>query len=170
MTRMAQLTFDDIEIGACIGTIDKGVMTTAHIFRWSAAVENFHRIHYDWRFATGHDQLPDVLVNGSWKQHVLVQLVKDALGPAGWLWKLKFRYKKMDIAGDSIRGRAEVVAKEVIDGLGFVTLRIVLTDQNDQVSTAGHAIGVLPVQGGRPVPYPFVRKPAYDALTPPADA
>jgi hypothetical protein len=63
-----------------------------------------------------------------------------------------------------------VVAKEVVDGLGFVTLRIVLTDQNDQVSTAGHAIGVLPVQGGRPVPYPFVRKPAYDALTLPADA
>jgi len=26
------------------------------------------------------------------------------------------------------------------------------------------------VQGGRPVPYPFVRKPAYDALTLPADA
>ena len=94
---MTQVWFDDVDIGACIGTIDKGVMTTAHIMRWSAAVENFHRIHYDWRFATGHDKLPDVLVNGSWKQHVLVQLVKDSLGPGGWLWKLKFRYKKMDV-------------------------------------------------------------------------
>jgi len=167
---MTQVWFDDVDIGACIRTIDKGVMTTAHIMRWSAAVENFHRIHYDWRFATGHDKLPDVLVNGSWKQHVLVQLVKDSLGPGGWLWKLKFRYKKMDVAGDRIRGRADVLAKNVIDGLGFVTLRLVLTDQNDRVSTAGHAIGVLPLRGGPAVPYPFVRKPAYDALTFPADA
>jgi acyl dehydratase len=166
---MANLTFDDVGIGDCIGTIDKGVMTTAHIMRWSAAVENFHRIHYDHRFATAHDKLPDVLINGSWKQHVLVQLVKDSLGPEGWLWKIRFRYKKMDVAGDAISGRADVVAKEIVDGLGFVTLRVVLTDQNGQVSTAGYAIGVLPVRGGPRVPYPFVRKPAYVALQLPAD-
>ena len=75
----------------------------------------------------------------------------------------------MDVAGDSISGRADVVAKEVVDGLGFVTLRVVLTDQNGQVSTAGYAIGVLPVRGGPPVPYPFVRKPAFDAVQLPAD-
>ena len=166
---MADIHFDDIAIGSCIGTIDKGVMTTTHIMRWSAAVENFHRIHYDYRFATGHDKLPDVLVNGSWKQHVLVQLVKDSLGPGGWLWKIRFRYRKMDVANDTIRGRAEVVAKQVVDGMGFVTLRVVLTDQNDQVSTAGYAIGVLPLRGGPAVPYPFVRRPGYDAVQMPAD-
>ena len=166
---MTTLTIDDVEIGACIGTIDKGTMTTAHIMRWSAAVENFHRIHYDHRFATGHDKLPDVLINGSWKQNVLVQLVKDSLGADGWLWKIRFRYKKMDVAGDAISGRADVVAKEIVDGLGFVTLRVVLTDQNGQLSTAGYAIGVLPVRGGPPVPYPFVRKPAFDAVQLPPD-
>ena len=144
-------------------------MTTAHIVRWSAAVENWHRIHYDLPFATGHDKLPNVLINGSWKQHVLVQLCKDSLGPGGWLWKIRFRYMKMDVAGDAIRGRAEVVAREVVEGLGFVTLRVVLSDQNDAVSTAGYAIGVLPLRGGPAVPYPFVRKPAYDAIRLPAD-
>ena len=167
---MATLYLDDVAIGAQIGALDKGVMSTAYIMRWSAAVENFHRIHYDYRFATEHDKLPDVLINGSWKQHVLVQLVKDSLGPDGWLWKLKFRYKKMDVAGDSIRARAEVVAKDIVEGLGFVTLRVVLTDQNDQVSTAGYAIGVLPVRGGRAVPYPFVRNSAYDAIQLPVDS
>lgn len=166
---MTNLYIDDVEIGSCIGTLDKGVMSTAHIMRWSAAVENFHRIHYDYRFATGHDKLPDLLINGSWKQHVLVQLVKDSLGQGGWLWKIKFRYKKMDVAGDSIRARAEVVAKQVIEGMGFVTLRVVLTDQNDQISTVGYAIGVLPVRGGASVPYPFARKPGYDAVQLPAD-
>jgi hydroxyacyl-ACP dehydratase HTD2-like protein with hotdog domain len=28
---------------------------TTRIVRWSAAVENWHRIHYDLPFATGHE-------------------------------------------------------------------------------------------------------------------
>jgi acyl dehydratase len=163
------MDFDDVRIGVRIGELDKGRISTAHIMRWSAAVENWHRIHYDWRFATGHDKLPDVLINGSWKQHVLVQLVKDSLGEEGWPWKIKFRYKKMDVAGDSIRASAEVQDKHAVDGLGFITLRIVLTNQNREVSTAGWAVGVLPLKGGRKVPYPFVAKPQYDVVQMPAD-
>ena len=53
--------------------------------------------------------------------------------------------------------------------LEFVVLKLVLTDQNDAVSTAGYAIGVLPLPGGAPVPYPFVPKPAYAAVEMPAD-
>jgi len=163
------LQSSDLVVGARAGELDKGPITTAHIMRWSAAVENWHRIHYDYRFATGHDKLPDVLINGSWKQHVLVQLVKDALGVDGWLWKIKFRYRKMDIAGDTIRATAEVVDKQEIDGLSFVTLRVVLTNQNGEVSTAGFAIGVLPLPGGPKVPYPFVPKPAYGDVRMPDD-
>lgn len=163
------LQWNEIAVGARAGALDKGPVTTAHIMRWSAAVENWHRIHYDYRFATVHDKLPDVLINGSWKQHVLVQLAKDALGPDGWLWKIKFRYKRMDVAGEPIRGHAEVVAKQEIGGFGFVTLRMVLTSANDEVSTGGFAIGVLPLPGGAKVPYPFVPAPAFDAVRMPPD-
>ena len=45
--------------------------------RWSAATENWHPLHFDWKYATEHDGLPDVLVSGSWKQHVLIQLLSD---------------------------------------------------------------------------------------------
>ena len=166
---MASLYFDDVEIGSQLGAIDKGVMTTTHIMRWSAAIENFHRIHYDHPFATGHDKLPGVLINGSWKQHVLVQMLKDSLGRDGWLWRLNFRYKKMDIAGDTVRGTAEVIGKQIVDGLGFIILHVKLVDQNGAVSTGGTAIGVLPVRGGPVVPYPFVPKTAYDAVQMPAD-
>lgn len=163
------MQWSDLVPGARSRELDKGPITTAHIMRWSAAVENWHRIHYDHRFATGHDKLPDVLINGSWKQHVLVQLVKDTLGPDAWLWKIKFRYKKMDVAGDSIRAGAEVVARQAVGGLGFVTLRVVLTNQNAEVSTAGYAIGVMPLPGGPAVPYPFVPKAEYEAVRMPAD-
>ena len=36
--------------------------------RWSAAMENWHKIHYDLPFATGHDRLPGLLINGSLQQ------------------------------------------------------------------------------------------------------
>jgi hypothetical protein len=48
-------------------------------------------------------------------------------------------------------------------------LRVELTDQNGAVSTGGFAIGVLPVPGGSKVPYPFVPKPAFEAVQMPAD-
>ena len=34
--------------------------TPTHLFRWSAAIENWHRIHYDLDFAINHDKLPSV--------------------------------------------------------------------------------------------------------------
>ena len=58
--------------------------TPTHLFRWSAAIENWHRIHYDLDFATNHDKLPGVLVQGSWKQSV-VPPVPQGLDPAGWM-------------------------------------------------------------------------------------
>ncbi len=166
---MDTLYFDDVKVGQQIGAIDKGTMTTTHIMRWSAAIENFHRIHYDQPFATGHDKLPGVLINGSWKQHVLIQMIKDGFGPGGWLWKLNFRYKKMDIAGDAVRGTAEVTGKQEAGGLGFITLKVQLVNQHGEVSTAGTAIGVLPIRGGIEVPYPFVEAAAYEAVRMPVD-
>jgi len=161
--------FESLTAGQRLATLDKGVITTAHIMRWSAAVENWHRIHYDQAFATGHDKLPNVLINGSWKQHILVQLAKEALGPAGWLWRLKFRYRKMDVAGDALRAVAEVVDRRAIGDLGFLTLRVSLLDQNDQVSTAGHAIGVLPARAGVRMPYPFQPGPEHREIAFPAE-
>jgi acyl dehydratase len=155
------LYYDDVTQGQQLAALSKGPISPAHIMRWSAAVENWHRIHYDQTFAKEHDKLPDILINGSWKQHVLVQLVKDGLGPDGWLWKIQFRYKRMDVAWDTLRGSADVIEKREADGLGFVACRIALLNQNDEVSTAGVAIGVLPLKGGRKVPYPFQPKPDY---------
>jgi len=162
--------FEDFAVGMAIGPVAKGQITTAHIMRWSASVENWHRIHYDQRFATAHDGLPDVLINGSWKQHVLVQLMKDALGPDGWLWKIRFRYQRMDVAGDSITALGEAIATQEVDRLGFVTCRIRLENQRGEISTSGAALGVVKLRDGPDVPYPFVVKPEYRGLALPADA
>ena len=43
--------FEDVAVGDEIGPLVRGPMTPMHLFRWSAAIENWHRIHYDDPFA-----------------------------------------------------------------------------------------------------------------------
>src|SRR3990172_1159590 len=82
----AQVCYEDVADGAELPRLRKGPLTTVHLMRWSAAMENWHKIHYDQRFAVEHDKLPGLLVNGSFKQQFIAQLLKDWAGPAGWVW------------------------------------------------------------------------------------
>jgi acyl dehydratase len=166
---VAMPVFEDFAVGCALGPLHKGRITTAHIMRWSASVENWHRIHYDQAFATGHDGLPGVVINGSWKQHILVQLMKDTLGPGGWLWKIRFRYRKLDVADEAITALGEVIDAVERDGLGFITCRIRLEVDDGGLSTDGFALGVVPLRGGRDVPYPFIPAPGQASLSLPAE-
>ena len=147
--------FEDLRVGDELPTIKKGPMSTAHIVRWSASMENWHRIHYDWKYATEHDGLPDVMVNGSWKQHVLIQLLADWVGETGWPWRLKFQYRSMNVPGDTLTVWGRVTKTEQRNGFGLVDLDIGLKNQNGVESSPGTATVVLPLRGGKPVPYPF---------------
>jgi acyl dehydratase len=150
-----QVYFDDVQVGQEIPPVVKGPMTTAHIMRWSASMENWHRIHYDKVYAMEHDKLPNVVVNGSWKQHILMQVVKDWAGLAGWAWKVAFQYRDMDLPGDLITAWGKVTKKYEERGLGYVELEIGLKNSRDVESTKGTAVVVLPKRGGPAVPYPF---------------
>lgn len=147
--------FDDVEIGQEIPPLVKGPMTTAHIMRWSAAMENWHRIHYDWKYATEHDGLPDIMVNGSWKQHVMIQLLSDWAGDRGWAWKVAFQFRGMNVPGDTLTAWGRVTGKERRGRWGVVDLEIGMKDQNGNEGTPGTARIVLPLRDGPPVPYPF---------------
>jgi len=150
-----QVYFDEVQVGQEIPAAVKGPMTTAHIMRWSASMENWHRIHYDRAYAMEHDKLPNVVVNGSWKQHILMQLVKDWAGLGGWAWKVAFQYRDMDLPGDVITAWGRVAKKYEQGGLGYVELEIGLKNSRGVESTKGTAVVVLPRRGGASVPYPF---------------
>ncbi|MCK0209939.1 acyl dehydratase [Starkeya koreensis] len=147
--------FENVAIGDDIPVLTKGPMTTAHIVRWSAAMENWHKIHYDWRYATEHDGLPDVLINGSWKQHVLAQVLSDWAGETGWLWKMNFQYRGMNIPGDTLFAWGRITGKNQRGNYGVIELEIGLKDQNGKEGSPGTATVVLPLRGGPAVPYPF---------------
>ena len=103
---MGGITFEDLRVGQELPRLRKGPMSPAHIMRWSAAMENWHRIHYDWRYATEHDKLPDIVVNGSWKQQVLIQLLTDWVGETGWLWRIRFQFRGMNLPGQTLHAWA----------------------------------------------------------------
>jgi acyl dehydratase len=150
------LRFEDLVVGAETTPLVRGPITTSHLMRWSSAIENWHRIHYDLPFATGHDKLPGLPVNGTWKQHFLVQMMREWLGPTGWLWKIEFSFRKLDVAGSTLTAWGKVTDLATRDGFGFVTCEIGIRNESGEQSTPGTAVGVLQLADGRPVPYPFV--------------
>ena len=130
--------------------------TSTHLFRWSAAIENFHRIHYDLDFALNHDKNPSLLVHGTWKQSVVPQYLKDWTLPNGWPWKARFEHRAMLVPGDILILWGRVTGKHEKVGMGFVDLEIGMKTQEGTESMPGTATVVLPLRDGPPIPYPFV--------------
>jgi acyl dehydratase len=154
------LEFEGLATGDELPELVRGPLTTTHVMRWSAAIENWHRIHYDEPFAVGHDGLPGLLVNGSFKQHLLVQLMRGWLEPTGWLARIQMSFRGMDLVGDTLTAHGRVDGTAVRDGLGIVVCTIGIRNQRGEESTTGSSTGVLPLRDGPPVPYPF---PGLDA-------
>jgi acyl dehydratase len=159
---MKSPVFEDVPLGLELPGLSKGPLTAMHLMRWSAAMENWHRIHYDRDFAVGHDKLPDLLVNGSLKQQFIVQLLKDWAGPDGWLWKVSFQFRAMNKVGETLRVWAQVKDKRAAGPYGLVDLALGIVNEQGLESTPGTAVVALPLRGGPPLPYPFV---APDSLT-----
>ena len=156
LRRKEQLYYDDVKVGQELPPLVIGPMTPTHVFRWSSAIENWHRIHYDQNFAIYHDGLPNILIQGSWKQSILPRYLKDLCLPEGWMWKVSFQHRAMIVPGDTITCWAVVTGKTEREGLGFVDLEVGMRLQNDVETCPGGATIVLPIRGGRPIPYPFV--------------
>jgi acyl dehydratase len=154
------LAFEDVAAGDELPKLIRGPLTTTHVMRWSAAIENWHRIHYDQPFAVEHDGLPGLLINGSFKQHLLAQLMRGWLEPAGWLARIEMSFRGMDLVGDTLTAHGRVTETAVRDGLGLVVCMIGIRNQRGEEGTTGSATGVLPLRGGKGLPYPF---PGLDA-------
>jgi acyl dehydratase len=152
--------FEALSAGQVIDPLKLGPFTTAHLMRWSAAMENWHKIHYDLPFATGHDKLPGLLINGSLKQQFIAQMLKDWAGPAGWVWKIRFQFRAMNLVGERLEVWATVKDTRQAHGpagaMGLVDLDLGMRNEAGVESTPGSATVALPLQGGPALPYPFV--------------
>ena len=156
---MSRTVFEDVRPGNEIGPLLKGPLGATHLMRWSASMENWHRIHYDRTFAVEHDGLPDILINGSLKQQFIIQLLKDWAGRDGWVWKARFQFRAMNFVGETLSVWGRVTAVQDTDAYGLVDLDLGIRNEHGAESTPGSAVVALPHRDGPPVPYPF-RAPA----------
>lgn len=154
--RPGQRCFEDVIVDEALPELVKGPLTLLHLVRWSAATENWHRIHYDRDYATNHDKLPDVLVNGSLKQQFILQLLKDWAGLEGWAYKARFQFRAMDTVGATLRVWGKVSGKQACPDYGMVRLTIGMSGRDGAESVRGEALVALPYRDGSAVPYPFV--------------
>jgi len=151
-----QTYFEDVAEGFSLPRLRKGPLTTVHLMRWSAAMENWHKIHYDQPFAVQHDKLPGLLVNGSLKQQFILQHLKDFAGLEGWAWKARFQFRAMDVVGTRLEVWARVKRKIALDEYGLLELDLGIENEDGRESTPGQALVALPYRGRGAVPYPFV--------------
>ena len=156
MSRTDTPCYEDVPDGFVLARLTKGPLTPVHLMRWSAAMENWHRIHYDRPFAVEHDKLPDLLINGSFKQQFMLQLLKDWAGPRGWVWKVGFQFRAMNKVGETLSIWGRVKSRRETAVYGLVELDIGIVNEHGQESTPGTATVALPYRNGPPLPYPFV--------------
>ncbi|PWK61278.1 acyl dehydratase [Aminobacter sp. AP02] len=135
--------------------LQKGLLTEAHLMRWSAAMENWHKIHYDHPFTVEHERLPGLLISGSLKQQFIVQLLRGWAGKSGWLVSASFQFRAMNVVGEELTAWAEVTELRREADYGLVTLDLGIRNNSDKESTPGRGVVALPYSAGQPVSRPF---------------
>lgn len=150
------LSFEDVAAGMDVPALARGPMTTVHLMRWSACTENWHKIHYDRPFSMEHDKLPGLLIHGSLKQQFLFQVLENWVAPRGWVSKVNFQFRAMNLVGETLSVWARVTGTERLADYGLVTLEIGIRNAADGTeSTPGTATVALPFRSGPPLPIPF---------------
>jgi acyl dehydratase len=150
-----RLRFESLSVGDEVVPLSRGPLRPPHLMRWSAAIENWHRIHYDLPFAVEHDSLPGLLVNGSWKQHFLVQMLRNWVGHGGWVVAIAFEFRKMNVVGESLTAWGTVTSVQELEGIGLVRCDIGIRNESGIESTPGTATIALPLDDGELISYPF---------------
>jgi acyl dehydratase len=139
MTLAGSRHWEDVGIGqvieghqTCLGWTD--------IARQVSGSQDWNSVHHDPDYArdSGHES---VFFNTGWTSAMLARVVTDWMGPYGWLQRLEFQMRQMNIPGDTVTARAEPTAKRLDDlGRRLVELKVWLENDRVGVTTIGTAV------------------------------
>src|SRR5262245_10417673 len=124
-----ELLFGSVRVGDELAPLVRGPMSPLHLMRFSSAIENWHRIHYDERFAVEHDGLPGILVSGSWKQHFVGQMVRRWVGRSGWMAQIDLQFRAPNCAGETLTAWGVVTSLDELDVFGVVHCDVGIRNQ-----------------------------------------
>lgn len=146
----ARRDFDDLSVGDALPELRRGPLTLDDVWKWGS----WNGVHVD---PTAEGEVQQLMINGSWKQHQLVQCLRDWAGEDGWLWRLGFLFRKPDYSGDELTVFGIVSELRRFDAFGVAACDVGIRNSRGEVSTEGRALVALPYRGGPATPYPFPR-------------
>ena len=148
---MAQLFWDDIEVGTEIPAYQKAV-TLMELNRYAGANDEFVLIHMDRDYSQKVARLPDVIVMGNLKYAYLANMMTDWIGEDGTLKRLSAQYRGMDIPGPALSTeptmicKGRVTKKYVQDDDHYIECEVWTETNEGQVTTPGSATAILPAR------------------------
>jgi acyl dehydratase len=150
-----ELYFDDITSEDELPT--KSIrLTVPIIIRWGAATEIFtRRDHFDLAYVQKHSDLKDIIGGGLWVNTYMLHYLKNWAGESGWVWRVNAQTRAHMFPGDVLTAQGKVMKTYKQNELGYVEVDAVIKQQDGVNVLPAKATIVLPLRGGKPVPYPF---------------
>lgn len=155
MTSIAQreqVYWDDVNVGDEIPAIELQLTWTTMVEQVDGS-QDWNFFHHDFEYAreSGHR---GIFYNTGWTSSLLSRLVTDWIGDHGWMQKLAFQMRRMNmnwleddgrLAGDLVRARGRVTGKPDSDeSSGMVELEVWLENDREGTTTPGNALVRLP--------------------------
>ena len=136
---MPQTYFEDVKLGDEIaGFSDR--LTWTEMVKQVSGSQDFYAVHHDPPFAQsgGHR---DIFYNTGWTRANLYRLLADFAGPDGWVRKLHFEMRRMNMPDDTIQVRGTIVGKQVTEDGNAVEIDLWI--ENDREGKATPATGTV---------------------------
>ena len=140
------LTFDQVEVGDALPTLDYEVTATTVVLG-ALAARDWRPMHHDHDFAVNRNGTQDIFMNTPNQAAWFERYITDWTGPLGRLGRMKFRMKGSVFPGDTMQLDAVVQAVGRDEaGCGWVELLVSLTVDGDLKTdcTARVALPVSP--------------------------
>jgi hydroxyacyl-ACP dehydratase HTD2-like protein with hotdog domain len=138
------MTIHEMHVGDVLAEQDH-TPTEVQLFRYSAATNNTHRIHYDQDYART-ERYPTVLVQSHLHGALLTRLCTDWLRGRGYIESLSVTVRHFAVPGDTLTCRAVITSIETAVARGGQRLRLSLEEvrkADDTVCASGEAEIVL---------------------------
>ena len=142
-TQTAQRTWEDVNEGDELEGFVLELTDTKMVEQVSGS-QDFYPVHHDTAFAreAGHQE---IFYNTGFTQAALNRLLTDWVGVDGWVKKMSFQMRKMNIPHDKVHAKGVVTGKSEGDGsMGEVTLDIWLENDRVGITTPAEATVLLP--------------------------
>ena len=147
--------YEDIEVGTRLPERSQ-LLSIPVMHRWCIATETSRRDHYDDQYSIEHENGRGAILSGSFSQAYVYQVLFNLVAPEGWVYRVSLTQRAMVFSGTMLTFFGTVIDKYEKNGLGYVEVDMGFRTGDGAVPVPGHAVLVLPLAGGRPVPSPFV--------------